>query len=101
MHSDSNLSTVKLIKNSTNTPCFESRVKFPCVLAYPDYLKEFKLYTDASDGGLGAVLTQISEDGKERPVAFASRTSSKSERNYDAHNLEFLALRWAVTDCFH
>ena len=71
------------------------------VLAYPDYLKEFKLYTDASDGGLGAVLTQVSEDGKERPVAFASRTLSKSEKNYDAHKLEFLALRWAVTDRFH
>ena len=71
------------------------------VLAYPDYLKEFKLYTEASDGGLGAVLTQISEDGKERPVAFASRTLSKSEKNYDAHKLEFLALRWAVTDHFH
>ena len=71
------------------------------VLAYPDYLKEFKLYTDASDGGLGAVLTQVSEDGKERPVAFASRTLSKSERNYDAHKLEFLALCWAVTDRFH
>ena len=71
------------------------------VLAYPDYLRKFKLYTDASDDGLGAVLTQLSEDGKERPVAFASRTLSKSERNYDAHKLEFLALRWSVTDRFH
>ena len=26
---------------------------------------------------------------------------SKSERNYDAHKLEFLALKWAVTDHFH
>ena len=72
------------------------------VLAYPNYQRRFKLYTDASDGGLGAVLTQVSEeDNKERPIAFASRTLSKSEKNYDAHKLEFLALRWAVSDRFH
>ena len=71
------------------------------VLAYPDYKQKFKLYTDASESGLGAVLAQIKEDGLERPVAYASRTLSKSERNYDAHKLEFLALKWAITDRFH
>ena len=71
------------------------------VLAYPDYTKNFKLYTDASESGLGAVLTQVKEDGKERPIAYASRTLSKSERNYDAHKLEFLALKWSVTSRFH
>ena len=71
------------------------------VLAYPDYKQKFKLYTDASESGLGAVLAQIKEDGLERPVAYASRTLSKSERNYDAHKLEFLALKWAITDHFH
>ena len=71
------------------------------VLAYPDYKQKFKLYTDASESGLGAVLTQIKEDGLERPVAYAGRTLSKSERNYDAHKLEFLALKWAITDRFH
>ena len=71
------------------------------VLAYPNYTEKFKLYTDASESGLGAVLTQVQNDGKERPVAYASRTLSKSERNYDAHKLEFLALKWSVTDHFH
>ena len=65
----------QLKKLCSNTP----------VLAYPDYKQKFKLYTDASENGLGAVLTQIKEDGLERPVAYASRTLSKSERNYDAH----------------
>ena len=36
----------------SNTPC----------LAYPDYTSHFKLYTDASEQGLGAVLAQIKED---------------------------------------
>ena len=71
------------------------------MLAYPEYKQKFKLYTDASESGLGAVLTQIKEDNLERPVAYASRTLSKSEQNYDAHKLEFLALKWAITERFH
>ena len=71
------------------------------VLANPDYKQKFKLYTDASENGLGAMLTQIKSDNFERPVAYASRTLSKSERNYDAHKLKFLALKWAITDQFH
>ena len=71
------------------------------VLAYPDYKQKFKLYTDASENGLGTVLTQIKDDNLERMVTYASRTLSKSERNYDAHKLEFLALKWAITDQFH
>ena len=49
------------------------------VLAYPDYKQKFKLYTDVSENGLGAVLTQIKDDHLERPVTYASRTISKSE----------------------
>ena len=71
------------------------------VLAYADYTKPFVLHTDASTTGLGAVLYQKQEDGKERVIAYASRTLNKSERNYDAHKLEFLALKWAITDKFH
>ena len=34
-------------------------------------------------------------------IAYASRTLSKSERNYPAYKLEFLALKWSVCDRFH
>ena len=34
-------------------------------------------------------------------IAYASGTLSKFERNYDAHKLEFLALKWSVTERFH
>ena len=71
------------------------------VLAYADYTKPFVLHTDASTTGLGAVLYQKQEDGKERVIAYASRTLNKAERNYDAHKLEFLALKWVITDRFH
>ena len=70
------------------------------VLAYADFGRPFRLVTDASTIGLGAALYQVQEDGKDKPIAFASRALSKSEQNYPAHKLEFLALKWAVTQKF-
>ena len=70
------------------------------VLAFADFSKIFYLNTDASTSGLGAALYQI-QDGKERVVAYASRSLNPSEKNYPAHKLEFLALKWAVLDKFH
>ena len=70
------------------------------MLAYADFKAPFILHTDASGEGLGAVLYQVQE-GKQRVIAYASRSLSKSERNYPVHKLEFLALKWAITDKFH
>ena len=61
------------------------------ILAYENYQKTFKLHTDTSENGLGAVFYQKQEDDTEHVIAYASRTLSKSERNYDIHKLEFLA----------
>ena len=73
----------------------------PPVLSYPDYSKPFVLHTDASFLGLGAVLYQPDADGKLHVIAYASRGLKKSERNYPAHKLEFLALKWSITTKFH
>uniref|UniRef100_A0AAZ1XYY5 ribonuclease H n=1 Tax=Oreochromis aureus TaxID=47969 RepID=A0AAZ1XYY5_OREAU len=70
------------------------------VLAFADPRKPYILHTDASATGLGAVLYQ-EQDGKNRVVAYASRGLSRSESRYPAHKLEFLALKWAVTEKFH
>lgn len=72
----------------------------PPILAYPDFGSPFKLHIDASGVGLGAILYQ-EQDEKDRVIAYASRGLSKSERNYPAHKLEFLSLKWAVTNKFH
>ena len=69
------------------------------VLAFADYTKPFRLHTDASGEGLGAVLYQ-EVDGKDRVIAHASRSLAAGE-NYPAHKLEFLCLKWAVTEKFH
>ena len=70
------------------------------ILAYADFKTPFVLHTDASSDGLGAVLYQY-RDNQRRVIAYASRSLSPSERNYPAHKLEFLALKWAITDKFH
>ena len=70
------------------------------ILAYEDFKTPFILHTDASSDGLGAVLYQY-QNNQKRVIAYASRSLSPSERNYPANKLEFLALKWAITDKFH
>ena len=73
------------------------------VLGYPDYSLPFILHTDSSTDGLGAVLYQQLGPNKKddmRVIAYASRSLSPSEANYAPHKLEFLALKWAITDKF-
>ena len=71
------------------------------ILTYANYKKPFKLHTDASENGLGAVLYQKQVDGTDCVIAYASQILSKSEQNYDAHKLEFLSLKWSATERFH
>ena len=71
-----------------------------CVLAFADLEKPFLLETDTSSEGLGAVLQQKQEGGKYHPIAYDSRALHGSEKNYHSSKLEFLALKWAVTEQF-
>ena len=71
----------------------------PPILAYPEFQKPFELHTDASGKGLGAVLYQI-QNSQKKVIAYASRSLSRPEKNYSAFKLEFLALKWAVTEKF-
>ena len=49
----------------------------------------------------GGVLYQKDDEGVQRVIAYASRSLSHTKRNYPAHKLEFLALKWTVMDRFH
>ena len=69
------------------------------VLAFAHFEKEFQLETDASSEGLGAVLSQKQPDGKWHPIAFGSHELKGGEAKYHS-KLEFLALKWAITEQF-
>ena len=67
-------------------------------LAFPDYREDARpltLWTDASQVGAGACLTQ-EQNGETHFIGFASMTFSRSQRNYSVTELELAALRWGV-----
>jgi hypothetical protein len=68
----------------------------PAVLRMPVKGLPYRLATDWSEHGCGAVLSQIYPDSDEYPVAFASRSCNKHERNYASYKGEMLAAVWGV-----
>lgn len=64
------------------------------ILQYPDFTKPFIVTTDASNYAIGAVLSQ-GPIGRDKPVAYASRTLSKSEIKYSTIEKEFLSIIYA------
>ena len=74
------------------------RCMMASVLAFADFEKPFRLETDALKEGLGAVLLQEAGDGQFHLVAFARWELKGGEPKYHSSRLEFLALKWAMTD---
>ena len=66
------------------------------ILAYYNPQKETVLQTDASTKGLGACLLQ-----DEKPIYFASKALTETQRGYVAIEIESLAVAWAVEKFHH
>ena len=66
------------------------------LLTHYDPAKPIKMAADASQYGLGAVISHMLPNGEERSIAFASRSLSKSEKNYSQIDKEALALVYGV-----
>ncbi|KAK7921945.1 hypothetical protein WMY93_008847 [Mugilogobius chulae] len=72
------------------------------VLVQPDPTKQFIVEVDASEVGVGAVLSQRSDpDQRLHPCAFFSRRLTPAERNYDVGNRELLAVKLALEEWRH
>ena len=64
----------------------------PPIVIHYDANKPLVLTTDASEYGIGAVLSHVSTDGTDQPIACYSRTLSKAEKNYSQLDKEGLAV---------
>ena len=69
------------------------------LLHYPDFSQPFVMYCDASDRGVGVVLSQKIED-EEHVIAYASKSFTKSELHWSVTEKEAFALVWGLTH-FH
>ncbi len=65
----------------------KSTIARDVVLAYPNYEKQFEIYTDASSRQLGAVIVQDN-----RPISFFSRKLTETQRKYSVTELELLSI---------
>ena len=75
--------------------CLKTLLTTSPITAFPDFSLLFRLYTDASTAGLGAILAQVRK-GKERIICCASHSLNQAEKAYPATKLECLAIVWAV-----
>uniref|UniRef100_A0A1X7SIY1 Reverse transcriptase RNase H-like domain-containing protein n=1 Tax=Amphimedon queenslandica TaxID=400682 RepID=A0A1X7SIY1_AMPQE len=66
------------------------------VLNSPDFNRPFILQTDASDRGVGAVLSQLDDSGQEHPVAYFSKKLLPREEKYSTIEKECLAIKLGV-----
>src|SRR3979490_3006804 len=71
------------------------------ILVLPDQTKHFCLETDASAYATGAVLSQLCDNGKWRPISFVSKSLSDTEHNYAIHDKELLSVIRGLEEWHH
>jgi len=76
--------------------CLKTHLASEKVLVHYDISLPLQLACDASAYGVGAVISHVTENGDEKPIAYSSRTLSKSERNYSQIEKEALSIIYGV-----
>ncbi|KAI2646182.1 Transposon Tf2-9 polyprotein [Labeo rohita] len=71
------------------------------VLIHPDPAKPFVVEVDASDVGVGAILSQRGPDKKLHPCIFFSRKFNSTQQRYGVGDRELLAIKWALEEWHH
>lgn len=66
------------------------------VLASPDFNREFVVQCDASNRGLGVVLSQFDQNCDEHPVLYLSRKLTPREEAYSTSEKECLCIVWGI-----
>ena len=70
------------------------------VVVFPDFDKPFLLEMDAAKEGLVAIAVPKTGNRCYHPIPFGSHSLTPAERNYQSSKLEFLSLKWSVTEHF-
>ncbi|SJL08520.1 uncharacterized protein ARMOST_11884 [Armillaria ostoyae] len=70
------------------------------ILAIPNRTGRFRVEADASNGAIGAVLSQ-EQEGRWRPIAFMSKALTATEHNYEIYDKELLAIMLALSEWRH
>ncbi|KAJ1212450.1 hypothetical protein NDU88_000110 [Pleurodeles waltl] len=89
----------KVLWTASCPKAFEELKQAMCsapVLKSPCYSKKFYVQTDASELGVGAVLSQLNSEGQDQPVAFISRRLTPREKRWSAIEREAFAVVWAL-----
>ena len=71
------------------------------ILTFPSDTGCFWLECDASNFAMGAVLSQVQDNGCYHPVGYMSKGFSNVEHNYQIHDKELLAIIWALEEWHH
>jgi hypothetical protein len=66
------------------------------ILKRLDFSKVFILHTNWSALGIGAILGQLHEEGKEYVIAYASQSKNKAKNNYSSYKRECFIVVWAI-----
>ncbi|GFS54719.1 retrovirus-related Pol polyprotein from transposon 297 [Trichonephila clavipes] len=66
------------------------------ILYAPNFEREFIVQTDASNAGMGAVLTQLTEQGEEHPILYLSKKFSEVEKRYCTTEKECASIVFAI-----
>ena len=78
----------------------KDKIQSPPMLVFPDFDKPFLLETNTSKEGFSMVLSQKQDDGHYHPITFSSHSLTPAEKYYHRSKLEFLALKWSITEHF-
>ena len=73
----------------------QSLVSAP-LLYFPDFSKPWIITCDSSNGQLGACLSQLDDEGVERPIAYASSSLTAAQKKWGISCKEGLGVVWAT-----
>ena len=93
----------RLVWGETEQQSFETlrdRLTTSPILAYPDFTLQFQIFTDASNYGIGAILSQVQNE-KEVVISYKSRHLKPSELKYATIEKEALAVVFGIKQFKH